>query len=214
MDKRSIGSVDPRVKRTHFLLRQALEKLLNEKEFDKISVQDIAETATLNRATFYDHYPDKYALLECMVAHRFTALLDERGVKFDGGCIWALRAMVLGVCDYLANMPPQGLNQEPQMEPHMEAAVISVVTQMILTGMEGHAAPSEVPSSMLAATLSWAIFGAAKDWARNPERCPSETMADQVMTLLGPLFAAAYERVSVSDQIQKHADADGGPLRQ
>ena len=197
MDEKLTGSVDPRVKRTHLLLRQALEKLLNEKDFDKISVQDITETATLNRATFYDHYPDKYALLECMVAHRFTDLLEARGVRFDGGCGSALRAMVLGVCDYLAKMPGQELKPEMRIEPHMEAAVISVVTRMILAGMEKHSPPSGVPSSMLAAILSWAIFGAAKDWVRNPERCPSEVMADQVMTLLGPLFSAAYEGVPV-----------------
>jgi AcrR family transcriptional regulator len=194
MAEKPAGNIDPRVKRTHLLLRQALEELLKKKEFDKISVQDITDAATLNRATFYDHYPDKYALLECMVAHRFTDLLEVRGVRFDGGCGSALRAMVLGVCDYLAGMPGQELKQT--MQPHMEGAVISVVTQMIRAGMEQHSPPTGVSSSMLAAILSWAIFGAAKDWVRNPDRCPSEAMADRVMTLLGPVFSAAYAGVA------------------
>ena len=56
-------TVDPRIRRTRQLLQQALEKLLETKEFDKISVQDIADQATVNRATFYDHYADKSALL-------------------------------------------------------------------------------------------------------------------------------------------------------
>ena len=38
------------------------------KPFDEISVQDIAEAATVNRATFYDHYTDKYSLLEANIA--------------------------------------------------------------------------------------------------------------------------------------------------
>ena len=185
-------TIDPRVRRTHVLLRHALEKLLTEKEFDAISVQDITEAATLNRATFYDHYPDKYSLLECMVAHRFTELLDARGIRFDGGCGSALYAMVLGVCDYLASMPRQP-SQEMQIEPHMEAAVISVVTQMMLEGMAKHDPPNEVAASMLASTVSWAIFGAARDWVRSPDRCPSEAMATQIMKLLGPVFTAAYE---------------------
>src|SRR5450631_2026763 len=100
-----VETVDPRIKRTRVLLQQALGKLLETKEFDKISVQDIAEAATVNRATFYDHYNDKYALLECMVGCRFQELLAARGVKFDGACSSALRAMVLGVCDYLAALP-------------------------------------------------------------------------------------------------------------
>src|ERR1700677_4733063 len=68
-------SVDPRILRTRKLLQQALAKLMEKKEFDAISVQDIAEQATINRATFYDHYPDKFALLECTVGSRFNELL-------------------------------------------------------------------------------------------------------------------------------------------
>ncbi|HEY0759133.1 MAG TPA: TetR family transcriptional regulator [Acidisarcina sp.] len=195
--KPSAETADPRVRRTHLLLGQALEKLLGEREFDKISVQDITEAATLNRATFYAHYPDKYSLLECMVASRFSALLEARGVKFDGGCQSALRSMALGVCDYLAAAPGRKSKQVTQMEPHMEAPVISVVTQMILAGMEKHPPANGVTASMLAAAVSWAMFGAAKDWVRHEHRCPSEEMADQIMSLLGPLLTAAYDGVAV-----------------
>ena len=45
--------LDPRIRRTRGLLQDALKRLLEEKEFDKISIQDIAQAATLNRATFY-----------------------------------------------------------------------------------------------------------------------------------------------------------------
>ena len=197
MEWNSTTTVDPRVRRTHLLLQQGLEGLIKKKEFDEISVQDITDAATLNRATFYDHYPDKYALLECMVAHRFTEVLEARGVRFDGGCSSALRAMVLGVCDYLATMPRKDATEEIRMQPHMEAAVISVVTRFIFEGMEKHPPPGEVPTSMLAATLSGAIFGAAKDWVGHQHRCSSEEMADKVMKLLEPIFTAAYEGVSV-----------------
>jgi AcrR family transcriptional regulator len=41
------------------MLMDALAKLLDRKAFDEISIQEIADEATLNRATFYLHYPDK-----------------------------------------------------------------------------------------------------------------------------------------------------------
>jgi len=91
-------TLDPRIRRTRRLLQQGLGKLLESKEFEKISVQDIADAATVNRATFYDHYADKFALLECLVASRFQELLAERNVQFDGTCASALKAMVLAVC--------------------------------------------------------------------------------------------------------------------
>ena len=68
--------MDPRVRRTRQLLQQALDKLLQTKDFENISVQDIAEAATVNRATFYDHFADKFALLEYSVAAEF--LLPDR----------------------------------------------------------------------------------------------------------------------------------------
>lgn len=189
-------NVDPRVRRTRLLLQQALETLLDKKEFDKISVQDIADAATLNRATFYDHYTDKFALLECMVGTRFAELLAARGVHFDGGCASALRGMVLGVCDYLASSPGLDCKRQLQLEPHMEAAVIAVVKRMILDGLHSHPPASDVSPEMLAATLSWAMYGAAKEWVRTPERPPSEQIAGTVMRLLEPVFASANAPIS------------------
>ena len=66
---------DPRIRRTRKLLQGALGTLMQAKSFDEISVQDITEAATVNRATFYDHYTDKYALLDALVAGGFHELL-------------------------------------------------------------------------------------------------------------------------------------------
>jgi len=186
-------TIDPRIRRTRVLLQQALEDLLQSKDFDKISVQDIAEAATVNRATFYDHYSDKYALLECMVGRQFGDLLAARGVQFNGDCGRALHGIILGVCDYLAGMPRVEDERQMQMEPHLEAAVIKVVRRMILDGLEKHPPANRAPAPILAATLSWAIFGAAKEWVRTPGRCTSEDMVDHTLGMLAPVFNAAYE---------------------
>ena len=77
---------DPRIRRTRQLLQGALRSLLQTRNFEEISVQDITEAATVNRATFYDHYADKYVLLDAMVAGGFHALLQERQVYYDGSC--------------------------------------------------------------------------------------------------------------------------------
>ena len=58
---------DPRIRRTRQLLQGALQSLLLTRSFEEISVQEIAEAATVNRATFYDHYTDKFALLDALV---------------------------------------------------------------------------------------------------------------------------------------------------
>jgi AcrR family transcriptional regulator len=96
------GSTDPRILRSRRMLMEALDMLLTRKEFDDISIQEIADEATLNRATFYLHYPDKNALLQALTAARFRELIARRGLSFSN-CDGALRAIALGVCDYLAD---------------------------------------------------------------------------------------------------------------
>ncbi|MGF9963437.1 TetR/AcrR family transcriptional regulator [Bacillus rhizoplanae] len=70
------NSNDPRVKRTRQAIRDALVSLIHEKGFDSITVQDIAEKATVNRATFYSHYHDKYDLLDKSITEMLTTLAD------------------------------------------------------------------------------------------------------------------------------------------
>jgi AcrR family transcriptional regulator len=57
------GKLDPRIVRTRSLLKSALTELIKEKNFDEITIQDIADRSTLNRVTFYLHYSNKYDLL-------------------------------------------------------------------------------------------------------------------------------------------------------
>ena len=74
-------------------------------------MQDIAEAATVNRATFYAHYPDKFALLESVVGDRFRALIEKRSVTFDATCSSALTAVISAVCDYVSEAPGAGSNE-------------------------------------------------------------------------------------------------------
>ena len=45
-------------------IAKAFKQLLEEMEFDKISIVDIMELAQIRRQTFYNHFLDKYQLLD------------------------------------------------------------------------------------------------------------------------------------------------------
>ncbi len=181
-------NIDPRIRRTRQLLRKALEKLMETKDFDKISVQDIADAATVNRVTFYDHYTGKFALLECVVASRFQELLTERGIRFDGACSSALRAIVVGVCDYLGSMRRVDADRRRRMEPHLESAIIAVIRRMILDGLRQHSPQSAAPPEMIAATMSWAIYGAAQEWLNQPDHDSTDETAGMIVALVAPIL--------------------------
>jgi AcrR family transcriptional regulator len=180
-------NTDPRVLRSRQMLTEALLRLLNRKEFDDISIQEIADEATLNRATFYLHYPDKNALLQAMTAARFRDLIARRGLSFTN-CDGALRAIALGVCDYLAETAgcPTQLVKMP-----LEGSIIPVVEGMFLQGAANHPTVPGTDPKLLSATAAWAIFGAARRWHQTPDRIPAEEMAAKIEAMVKPIFLTA-----------------------
>ena len=175
---------DPRIVRSRRMLMDALAKLLNQKEFDDISVQDIADEATLNRATFYLHYTDKNALLQAMTEARFQELVSRRGLSF-ANCDGALRAIALGVCDYLTETTqcPGRLARIP-----LEGSIIPVVEGIFREGAATHAVKRGVDTEVLASTAAWAIFGAARRWYQTADRIAAEEMAAKIEAMVKPIF--------------------------
>ncbi len=178
--------VDPRVRRTRQMLEQALEGLLATTPFEKISVADITQAATLNRATFYGHFVDKFELLTGMVASRFQSLLLSRGVVFDGTCPSAMRGITLALCDYLMAMP--FCPEQRHMEQHLESALVAIVRRMIAEGLRRHKPESDLSPELIAAALAGAIYSSAREWVRTPDRQPAEEVAASITNLLAPIM--------------------------
>jgi AcrR family transcriptional regulator len=180
---------DPRILRSRRMLMESLARLLTRKEFEDISVQEIANEATLNRATFYLHYSDKNALLQAMTGFRFRNLLERRGITFTD-CNGALRAIALGVCDYLAETTscPSQLVRIP-----LEGSIIPVVEGMLKEGISRHALAPGADAALLATAAAWAVFGAARRWFQTPDRIPAEEMAAKIETIVMPVILGGYQ---------------------
>ncbi len=70
---------DLRVQRTHKMIIEAFFKLVEEKGYDAVTIQDIADEAMINRATFYAHFKDKQDLYEQIfnfAIEAFTSVLN------------------------------------------------------------------------------------------------------------------------------------------
>src|SRR6202789_432548 len=180
-------TTDPLILRSRRMLMDSLAKLLMKKEFDDISVQEIADEATLNRATFYLHYPDKNALLQAMTGVRFRDLIERRGISFTD-CNGALRAIALGVCDYLAETTgcPSQLTRMP-----LQGSIIPVVEGMFKEGLALHGIAPGVDAPLLATTAAWAVFGAARRWFQPPNRIPAEALAARIESMVNPVLFGA-----------------------
>lgn len=65
--------LDRRQRKSRAALRQALLRIIAVKPFDAVTVDEIADSADVTRATFYAHYRDKAALL----SEAYEQLVDE-----------------------------------------------------------------------------------------------------------------------------------------
>jgi AcrR family transcriptional regulator len=77
------SKIDPRVIRTRALLHNAIMELVAERGYEAITIQDITDRATLNRATFYLHYQDKNDLLLNVFDELIKEMVPAPSLEFD-----------------------------------------------------------------------------------------------------------------------------------
>jgi AcrR family transcriptional regulator len=165
---------------------------MQQKSFEEISVQDITDLADVNRATFYDHYNDKFALLDAMVAGGFHKLLAERKIIFDGTCPSAASAIILATCDYLTATHANGeCNRNSAFEPLAEAGIVAAIRRVLLGGMEDKAVPEHITPEMVATTAAWAIYGAVKQWFYTPDHTSSSDIVQPILQMVLPILMTA-----------------------
>ena len=184
-----VKHVDPRVKRTRQLLFQAFFELMKEKGFRAISIQDITERATVNRATFYAHFEDKYALLDSFIREGFQQLVASKLPDSSSLTISNLQLLVLTVFEYLSHIHHEGCTpgDKQQMDPLFEEAVQQELHSVLydwLKRVTTTGGPRRVPLETTATAMSWAIFGTAVRWSQGPRTVSKEEMAKQVMTVV------------------------------
>lgn len=187
------SKIDPRIRRTRQMLFESFLSLLKEKAFDSISVQDIAERSTLNRATFYDHFTDKFALLESMMGERFGSMIAARLEGKEAACETALRQLVLAACDFLAEAASGCQKHQSQFEPMVESRVKAIIAEFLLEGLRRH----QVKNPELKATMvSWAITGAAMQWSRE-KKTSADELADAILPTVRTALQAGEDRQSL-----------------
>jgi AcrR family transcriptional regulator len=199
---------DPRIRRTRQLLQGALRALMQSKSFEEISVQDIAEAATVNRATFYDHYADKFALLDALIAGGFHSLLHARKVQFDGTCPSAASAIIEATCDYLAQIRAEhpdcgGKNSAKNpFEPLIDAAITSAIRRVLASRPD----PEHSPLTEIAVTAAaWAIYVAARQWSLTSDRPPVAEVVPQILAFVFPMLQQANPRSGPSTLAAVHS---------
>lgn len=94
-------NTDKKSPKTDDLIQASLVKLLETNRFDKITIKDICDEALIGRSTFYNHYVDKYELLDKMIdemANKFQDLINSRNKKINDDSFLVYLYQELFVC--------------------------------------------------------------------------------------------------------------------
>ena len=149
---------DRRVVKTKKAIRNAFAELLMQKELHEITIKDIAETADINRKTFYAHYAGVYQVvdeIENDIVSEFGALLLDADLNY---CIknphyvfQKLTAIINGNIEFYGNLMrmsknsslvskivkemKESLKHSFAAQIHMNPSDIDAVSDFIISGM-------------------------------------------------------------------------------
>jgi AcrR family transcriptional regulator len=173
---------DPRVIRTRGLILDAFGDLLAERNFENISVQDVTERAQINRATFYAHFQDKYALLDYFIDQTFNEALEKRTLSACTYSLDNLRVLIYVVCEFLVNIHTNCAQVHDQFESLVEGQIKKQLFEL-LSHWLSQAAPktsTEIPATV----ATWAIYGLASHYSHLKKRPSLEKFVDEAFPLV------------------------------
>ena len=155
-------TVDPRIRRTRGYIKNSFLDLLSEKSFKSITVREITERAEVNRATFYAHYEDKYALLHETLRTIFHDELEQRALNVCQYSEANLHALMITVCEFIHESSDTCKTVDSQFELIIERQVREEIQRLLTHWLEKMGAEGDLKT--LAVATSWTIYGLAEQW--------------------------------------------------
>jgi AcrR family transcriptional regulator len=188
---KKLEKLDPRVIRTRQMLCDALVSLIAEKGFDAITVQDIADRATLNRATFYLHYQDKHDLLVKSLRNAIDELMTDIGASTDEQGQLIFESPLRPIKTIFEHVAQHARFYQVMLSaegvPAFSAGVrdyMAEVTLRWLSATQPQPQRSRVPLEIVASSLSWSLLGILIWWLEHDMPHSPEYMAGQFRLLI------------------------------
>jgi AcrR family transcriptional regulator len=176
--------MDRRIQKTRQSIMNTFIDLLAEKGFDKITINDIAERANINRGTVYLHYVDKFDLLDKCIETYVEMLLHHCANNTDK----KLNASAFqSVFEYLENnftIYKLLLSNEGSgfFRSRLYAIIAQTVTEVIGIKTDNKAFSNNVTTHFLTS----GFIGVLEWWINNSMPCSVQEITDQLMFLLEP----------------------------
>ena len=183
---------DIRYLRTEKLIFDAFIKLLSQKDYEKITVQDIADGAMINRATFYAHYPDKDTLqqgIQEQLLNQLSDMIDAAQIAI-GDTVKVKKAEDLLAKFYhdleknpaIAQIAFKSISQEKMQNDFSE--LLHEKYAHLIAKLNVTESGQSVPTNFIVSYLTSIFTGTLKWWIKSEFDMPSKELARLVIKLI------------------------------
>ncbi|GAB2025902.1 TetR/AcrR family transcriptional regulator [Lactovum odontotermitis] len=183
---------DLRVKRTRKLITLAFINLLRRKKFEKISIQEIADDAMINRATFYAHYADKQDLYDSLIDDflvDFTKVLDD-GTLIDGTNVYVaeIEEMLSKFYDFIRENPEVSqIIIDKSQDTNFTDRFLDILSERyaeLFQKLEVREQDVVVPSDFVISYITSILVGTLRWWTTSNTTMRSKDFAHLIIKLI------------------------------
>jgi AcrR family transcriptional regulator len=176
--------VDRRIQKTRQLIMNTFIDLLAEKGFEKITINDIAERANINRGTVYLHYVDKFDLLDKCIETYVELLLPHCANSADTDLNASAFQSLFEYLEKNFTIYKLLLNNDGfgNFRSRLYAILAQTVTDVIGIKPENNPFSTDITTHFLTS----GFIGVLEWWINNSMPCNVQEITEQLMFLLEP----------------------------
>jgi AcrR family transcriptional regulator len=182
---------------TKHALADALKEMLNTRTLDQLTIQDVADAASVSRKTFYYHFHDIYDLVEWMMVEEWKANIQQG----DDPKQWLRN--VASTISYTMENRKWVLNIYQSMQHDQLASILSKVTQpQVERSFDTIVAGRPVDAGdrrFVLDIFTYGITALIMSWIGDGMRGDAEFLQDRLMRLFNNSLELLAERC-VSDK--------------
>ncbi|WP_445491839.1 TetR/AcrR family transcriptional regulator [Niallia sp. 03133] len=174
------AKTDRRIARTREAINKAFLELFSEKEFEKITINDIAERANINRGTVYLHYTDKYDLFDKCIDDQLNKMFLSCTTKEKTDLIGALESIFIYYEENVQFFSSMLSNQRTSV---FRERMMQVVTSIIKERIDMMGSNKDMDKELIIQFTASAFVGLVEWWISNQMPHTPQIMAEQVWKL-------------------------------
>lgn len=181
---------DLRTKRTRENIIRAFVSITNEKGLEKVTVQQIADRAMINRSTFYNHFPDKNDLYDHIFNSAMSTFSLLRDIRLFRGNIIHEEEIINALTLALENAREQreifllifSTTTSTKLLDRLRAMLEDNISGVFFKlGIHRH---SSIPSNLVLTILVSSFVGMMKWWLEDNQPVSARSLAENYVKIM------------------------------